>query len=72
MVRFPDLVARGIFNSRMTLKRAIDALGFPPGILLTPNSRAWREDEVEAWIASRPAARKASIRKPDPKSTEAA
>jgi len=62
MLRFPDLVARGIFNSRMTLKRAIDAQDFPPGILLTPNSRAWREDEVEAWIASRPAARKASTR----------
>lgn len=62
MLRFPDLVARGLFNSRMTLKRAIDNQGFPPGILITPNSRAWSEGEIDAWIASRPTARKAEAR----------
>jgi predicted DNA-binding transcriptional regulator AlpA len=62
ILRFPDLVARGLFQSRMTLKRAIDGQGFPPGILITPNSRAWYESEVEAWIASRPVARKADPR----------
>jgi predicted DNA-binding transcriptional regulator AlpA len=60
-LRFPDLVARGIVNSRMTLKRLIDAQGFPVGILLTPNARAWAEAEVNEWLASRPVARK-----PDP------
>jgi predicted DNA-binding transcriptional regulator AlpA len=58
LLRFPDLVAIGLFNSRMTLKRAIDSQGFPEGMLLTPNCRAWREDEVEAWVAARPTARK--------------
>lgn len=58
MLRFPDLVARGLFNSRMTLKRAIDSQGFPPGVLITPNSRAWDEAEIDVWIASRPTARK--------------
>ena len=59
LLRFPDLIARGLFNSRMTLKRAIDTQGFPPGVLITPNARVWSEDEVNAWVASRPAARKA-------------
>ncbi|MGC2351623.1 MAG: hypothetical protein WA553_17560, partial [Methylocella sp.] len=58
MLRFPDLIARGLFNSRMTLKRAIDTQGFPPGILITPNARAWDEIEIVAWLANRPTARK--------------
>jgi predicted DNA-binding transcriptional regulator AlpA len=58
MLRFPDLIARGLFNSRMTLKRAIDTQGFPPGILITPNARAWEEAEVDAWLASRPSGKK--------------
>jgi len=39
LLRFPDFIARGLFNSRMTLKRAIDTQGFPPGVLITPNAR---------------------------------
>lgn len=62
LLRYPDLVAQGIVNSRMTLKRLIDGQGFPAGRLITPNSRAWSEDEVDAWIATRPAARKPSTR----------
>jgi predicted DNA-binding transcriptional regulator AlpA len=58
LLRYPDLVARGVVASRMTLKRLIDVQGFPPGRLITPNSRAWTEDEVDEWIASRPIARK--------------
>lgn len=57
-LRFPDLAARGIVNSRMTLKRLIDGQGFPPGVLLTPNARAWTEAEVNDWLARRPVARK--------------
>jgi predicted DNA-binding transcriptional regulator AlpA len=62
LLRYPDLVARGIVNSRMTLKRLIDAQGFPPGRLITPNARAWTEDEVDDWVASRPVARKTATR----------
>ena len=64
LIRYNDLVARGVVNSRMTLKRLIDSQDFPPGVLITPNARAWDEAAVDAWVASRPAARKASIRKP--------
>ncbi len=62
LLRYVDLVARGIVHSRMTLKRLIDAQGFPPGRLLTPNARAWTEEEVDAWIANRPIARKTAAR----------
>jgi predicted DNA-binding transcriptional regulator AlpA len=62
LIRYRGLVAKGVVNSRMTLKRIIDSQGFPPGVLITPNARAWNEAEVDAWIASRPAARKASTR----------
>jgi predicted DNA-binding transcriptional regulator AlpA len=61
---YNDLVAKGIVNSRMTLKRLIDNEDFPPGKLLTPNARRWEEDLVDAWSANRPVARKASTRKP--------
>ncbi len=47
-VRYPDLVAKGVVNSRMTLKRIIDSQDFPPGVLITPNARAWDEAEVDA------------------------
>ena len=63
-ISFDDLVEKGVVNSRMTLKRAIDNLGFPPGKLLMPNCRRWIEEEVDAWAANRPTARKASTRKP--------
>jgi predicted DNA-binding transcriptional regulator AlpA len=65
-LRFPDLKARGIVQSRMTLKRLIDDQGFPPGVLLTPNSRAWTEAEVNDWLTSRPVARKPDPRKGAP------
>jgi predicted DNA-binding transcriptional regulator AlpA len=60
LIRYHDLVAKGVVNSRMTLKRLIDDQGFPPGVLITPNARAWDESEVDNWIANRPTARKAA------------
>jgi hypothetical protein len=53
LLRFADLKARGIVNNWLTLKRWIEHQGFPPGIKLGPNSRAWPEGEIEAWLASR-------------------
>jgi hypothetical protein len=58
LLRYADLKARGIFNSRMTLKRQIDAGEFPTGRLITPNRRAWTPEEVEEYHATRPATRK--------------
>ena len=62
-IRYPDLVAKGIVNSRMTLKRLIDDQGFPPGILVTPNARAWNEADVDTWLTNRPVDRKRSTRR---------
>jgi predicted DNA-binding transcriptional regulator AlpA len=55
-LRFADLKAAGIVNSWAMLRRRIERDGFPVGRMLGPNTRAWSEDEVEAWIASRPTA----------------
>jgi predicted DNA-binding transcriptional regulator AlpA len=67
LIRYPDLVAKGVVKSRMTLKRLIDDHGFPPGVPITPNARAWDEAEVDEWVKRRPAARKQCVRKfPDP------
>lgn len=52
-LRFSDLVDRGIVNNRVTLSRWIKERGFPSGILLGPNTRAWPEGDVEKWIAER-------------------
>jgi len=52
-LRYSDLKARQIVTNRMTLRRWIAEQGFPAGVQLGPNSVAWREDEIEAWLASR-------------------
>jgi predicted DNA-binding transcriptional regulator AlpA len=57
-VRFKDLVAAHIVGNWPTLIRLIDEENFPAGVMLGKNTRAWRADEVLAWIGSRPAARK--------------
>jgi predicted DNA-binding transcriptional regulator AlpA len=63
LLRYPDLVERGIIRSRMTLKRRIDDQDFPPGRLISPNCRAWTEKEIEEWLATRPVARKPARQK---------
>jgi hypothetical protein len=57
-VRFSDLTAAGLVGSWTQLVRMIDGESFPPGCMLSPNVRAWRIDEIEAWLASRPSGRK--------------
>jgi hypothetical protein len=61
LLRFSHLKARGIVGNRMTLSRWIETEGFPPGVLLGPNTRVWVEDEVDAWLASRPLDRKGAV-----------
>ncbi len=48
-LRYPDLEDRGIFKNHTTLYRWIAEGRFPPGVKLGPNTRAWTEDEIEAW-----------------------
>jgi hypothetical protein len=56
LLRFRDLKDRGIINNWVMLKRRIKRDGFPVGRMIGPNSRAWTEAEVDAWIKSRPTA----------------
>jgi hypothetical protein len=58
LLRFKDLKERGLVPNWTTLLRWIELEGFPAGIRLAPNTRAWTEDEVAAWLASRPAGRR--------------
>ena len=53
-LRFADLERMKIVNNHVTLKRWIEREGFPPGRMLGPNTRVWRESEIEAWLDSRP------------------
>lgn len=53
-LRYSDLKAGGIVRNRATLYRWIKLYGFPKGFLIGPNTRAWRKDEVEVWLRSRP------------------
>jgi len=50
LIRFSDLKKRGIVGNWPTLLRWIETEGFPPGIQLGPNSRAWPEAEVAEWL----------------------
>ena len=56
LLRFADLKARNIIRNRVTLGRWIEQLNFPRGFLIGENSRAWRESDVENWLAEREAA----------------
>lgn len=53
-IRFKDLKEKGIVNSWPALRYKIEHNGFPPGCYLGTNSRAWKIDEVQAWIDALP------------------
>lgn len=57
-VRFADLVSANIVRNWPTLQRLIDEDGFPLGVMIGRNTRAWPLEAVERWLASRPTARK--------------
>jgi hypothetical protein len=52
--RFNDLVRRGIVSSYPTLRHLQKTQGFPLGILAGPGIRIFSDDEIDAWLASRP------------------
>jgi predicted DNA-binding transcriptional regulator AlpA len=63
-LRFADLKAAGIVNSWPMLRRRVERDGFPPGIMLGPNTRVWSEQEIEDWLATRPSVKKAAPPRP--------
>jgi predicted DNA-binding transcriptional regulator AlpA len=56
LLRFKDLRRLGVVSSWPQLRRMQECESFPTGILLGPNSRAWRVADVEQWLADRPTA----------------
>jgi predicted DNA-binding transcriptional regulator AlpA len=57
LLRFADLKKMGIVSNWQTLGRWIRDEGFPAGIKLGPNTRAWRKDWVMDWLTTRSAAK---------------
>jgi predicted DNA-binding transcriptional regulator AlpA len=53
-VRARELIDAGIVGSYTALDRLIRNHGFPSGILLSPNVRAWPVDAVQHWLTTRP------------------
>ena len=47
----------GITYCRVHVNRLMERGEFPMAIKLSPNRIAWRAQEIEDWLASRPAAR---------------
>ena len=59
LLRFADLKKRNILDNRTTLERWVKHAGFPPGRKLgmgAKATRAWTEEEIAAWLESRPLA----------------
>jgi predicted DNA-binding transcriptional regulator AlpA len=56
LLRFKDLRERGVVNSWPQLKRLQEKHSFPMGRLISPNTRAWDEAEIEDWYRSCPTA----------------
>ena len=54
--RFRDLVEANIVRNWPQLQRLIEIEGFPQGIRLSRNARAWEIGEVRDWLAGRPQA----------------
>lgn len=71
-VRYADLVAAGIVSNYSQLIHLIDREGFPGGVLLAPNTRAFELHLVQAWLASRPTARRGTPHRTKTKAAVAA
>jgi predicted DNA-binding transcriptional regulator AlpA len=56
LYRYKELKALGIIQNWTTLLRLIANGDFPPGKQISPNGRAWTEDEIAEWLESRPQA----------------
>jgi predicted DNA-binding transcriptional regulator AlpA len=56
LLRYKDLKERGIVENWTTLFRLIASGDFPAGRYISPNRRAWTEDEIAEWLDSRPQA----------------
>jgi Prophage CP4-57 regulatory protein (AlpA) len=63
-LRFADLKARGVVKNWTTLARLVNEQGFPAGVRLGAQTRAWDEAEVAAWLEARRIASPAGPHRP--------
>jgi hypothetical protein len=54
--RFKDLKAAGVVGNWPQLDRLVKKHNFPPGRMLSDNTRAWTEEEIDQWVDTRPVA----------------
>jgi predicted DNA-binding transcriptional regulator AlpA len=54
LLRLKNLKGLGVANSYAQLRYLQEHEGFPPGFLLGPSTRVFREPEVAAWLETRP------------------
>jgi predicted DNA-binding transcriptional regulator AlpA len=52
LLRFEDLALKGISYGRDHLRYKCKAGEFPSPVQISPKRIAWREDDVDQWIAS--------------------
>lgn len=53
LLRYHDLKERQIVNNRVTLNDWVKKGIFPPGFQLGERTRAWTEESIDEWLASR-------------------
>ena len=51
LLRYSDLVDRGLVSNRTTLNRWVRLGRFPAPIRIGPNSLAWREQSINEFLA---------------------
>ena len=55
LLSFKDLKSKNIVTNRPQLSRLIKSGGFPPGFMISENSRRWREEDIVSWLNDREA-----------------
>jgi prophage regulatory protein len=58
LIGYQDLRPKGLPYTRQHIRHLEQAGEFPASVQLSPNRIAWRENEVDAWIAARPVRRR--------------
>jgi predicted DNA-binding transcriptional regulator AlpA len=71
LLRFKDLLAKGIVLSHAGLRHLQLHEGFPLGRLLGPSTRVWSETEIAEWLANRPIEQSRQTRERAQRSIEA-
>lgn len=57
VLRLPDVIAR-VGLGKTSIYRSISDGNFPAPIALGSRAVAWRESDIDAWLAARPSARR--------------